>query len=410
MSIVIRQQPQKYTPAYNDMVYIVTSNNTAQDNFKYVCDVYVPSVSSVAGNHVARMAAPAHPTVGSGRFDISGIVRQYVDSDISKSGYGFQTCPNSYEKYFVTFGEQYGPSSGVTVYANLSTGTTKYAYNACLDFKRFQNYSYPNFILGSSTGTYLTDSPSTGVIREDVDYWAHMIQDVNSDVNDIEIKTYDSANTLLQTVTINNSHTTPSTNDDHRFLRINIGTNGLNNASLGSGVQPVIAASVVKYSFQTRSSIGGYTSEKRWFKINRDCTDHTEYHIHFLNEKGGFDSFTFIRASRTKSTITRSMFKKRYGTQGQYTWSYNKSDRSDVQFATVIKDKITVNSDWIDDNQSEWLRQLVESPEVYYDDGTDMFAITVLNAEFETKKAITDRLFNMVLEFEYSYHRYRQTW
>ena len=38
--MVINQSPPKFSPAYNEVVYVVHSDNTAQPNYKYICDHY----------------------------------------------------------------------------------------------------------------------------------------------------------------------------------------------------------------------------------------------------------------------------------------------------------------------------------------------------------------------------------
>ena len=41
MAITINQTPVLYTPTYNEMVYILSSTQTAQPRFKYLADVYI---------------------------------------------------------------------------------------------------------------------------------------------------------------------------------------------------------------------------------------------------------------------------------------------------------------------------------------------------------------------------------
>ena len=54
--ITVRQQPANLFPAYNDAVYMLSSSNVGQDNFKFVVDIYVGATK------VDRMLIPPHPT------------------------------------------------------------------------------------------------------------------------------------------------------------------------------------------------------------------------------------------------------------------------------------------------------------------------------------------------------------
>ena len=90
---------------------------------------------------------------------------------------------------------------------------------------------------------------------------------------------------------------------------------------------------------------------------------------------------------------------------------YSKSDRLKTNYNTTINDKITINSDWINEEQSILLEQLATSPIIYLERSpTDFIAINILNSSYEIKTYLTDRkLFNVTFEIEYSYSRYRQS-
>ena len=56
-----------------------------------------------------------------------------------------------------------------------------------------------------------------------------------------------------------------------------------------------------------------------------------------------------------------------------------------------------------------WLEELINSPEVYLDDSTyGLVSVNIMNSSFEFKQSVKDKLFNLEIEFEYSYDRYTQ--
>ena len=89
MATTISVTPPVYSPAYNDCVFVVTSDKKTQANFRYIADVYV------SGEFFIRLPLLPHPTYGSGAFNIGRIIETFVNSDISKTTYGFQQNLNS---------------------------------------------------------------------------------------------------------------------------------------------------------------------------------------------------------------------------------------------------------------------------------------------------------------------------
>lgn len=408
MSVTISQAPQLYSPGYNDLIFVVTSTNKTQSNFKYIADIYVGGVSTGI-----RLNNIPDPVYGSGVFNIGRIIENYINSDILKTTYGFQQNVNSYARYVVKFGEEYGPSSGTTVYPNLNTDQTRYAWNATVDFLPFQSYSSGDYIITSGTvGNFLTDQPSNIAIRDSEDAWLYGATDTSGTIFDARVRTYDSAGSLIQTVIVSNPYQdVASTN--YRFVRFGCGTNNLNlisSSGITSGAQPIITASVASYDVCFRKSNGTVITNLQTYTINNACTRNTTYRFHFLNQLGGFDSFTFIRGSNKTVEIKRSNYKRPSGAlTSASTYGYSKTDRGTVQYNTVLKDNIKVKSDWISEDISVWLEQLYSSPEIYYDDPSyGLVAVNVQNTKYEKKQAAQEKLFNWEIEFEPAYDRYRQ--
>ena len=73
---------------------------------------------------------------------------------------------------------------------------------------------------------------------------------------------------------------------------------------------------------------------------------------------------------------------------------------------------MTINSNWITEDDSIWLEELLTSPEVYVLGNTDTLGgastgyklpIIITDTTYEVKTAIRDRLFNLVVNFKYAY-------
>jgi hypothetical protein len=396
MAITVRQQPANLFPAYNDAVYIVTSSNVAQANFKFVADIYVNSVK------VDRMLIPPHPTELSGKVNVSPLLESRVSVDISADDNRILPNTNSYVQYQVKFGEAYG-SSGTVIYPNLTNISGKYLWNAVLDYPTFCNYSS-----GSYISNFLTENPliSDGIeLTVDDNAWLYWTN-YDLDTSYVKVTTYDSADTLIGTFKIDNKYSSS------RFLRMPTGPYNIlsiPDAQFTLGVQPILTGSESYYVIQTFNSSNVGRSKEVAYKIVENCTRYEKRRLQFLNELGGYDTFNFTLVSKETMDIERSIFKKDLGSYGSsYSFVNSPNDRAYSQYHTKIKDKVSIQSDWVTEDQLSWLEQLVTSPDVRLDDGLYLIPINITNTSFEKKKVVNEKLFNLQLEYTLSYDRYRQ--
>ena len=396
MAITVRQQPANLFPAYNDAVYIVTSSNVGQPNFKFVADIYVNSVK------VDRMLIPPHPTELSGKVNVSPLLESRVSVDINLSDNRILPNNNSNVEYTLKFGEAYG-SSGTVIYPNLTTVSGKYLWNAVLDYPDFCNYSSGDYI-----GNFLSEHPylNTGMeLMVDDNAWLYW-NNFNLDTTYVQVRTYNSANTLIGTFKIDNKYITS------RFLRIPTGPYNIlsiPDAQFTLGLQPIITGSVAYYTVQAFDSLDADISDRAQYNIVENCSRYEKRRLQFLNELGGYDTFNFTLVSKETMDIERSIFKKDLGSYGSsFSFVNSPNDRAYSQYHTRIKDKISIQSDWVTEEQLAWLEQLVTSPDVRLDDGLYLIPINITNTSFEKKKVVNEKLFNLQLEYTLSYDRYRQ--
>ena len=135
MAITVYNTPASYAPAYNQMIFTLSSNNSAQPNFRYIADIYVNGSSDYT-----RLEVGKNPANSYGTFDVSGIIQNFLSRDADDNTTTFKQCGNSIASYEVKFGEQYGASSGITNYTNL-TNRTGYCFNGIFNPNDFLNFS-----------------------------------------------------------------------------------------------------------------------------------------------------------------------------------------------------------------------------------------------------------------------------
>ena len=397
--MTITQYPSKFSPAYNELVYVVQSSNISQPNYKYICDIYAADGST----RLARIKRIPQPD-GYGLFDLHRILENYLSYDIEASTSGFTTNGKSYYGYIVKFGEEYGSDpSGPVQYLALITDSKRYIFNAIFDFPDYITYSQVDWLIASgSQKKFLTNAPLTQSVRPGTNAWLHFMTDTNV-IAKMVLKTYDHSGTLLNTYSLTNPGMDMSV-DGNRFLRV---PSGPNNA--GTAFSTVLNSSIGSYTLYLEDSGINIISETVTYRINTQITKYTWMRLHFLNKMGGFDSFDFRQLSRNTIDITRNNYKKYTGTESGGSWGYVSDERGYSQYDTVVKGKVLINSDWITDSEASWLEELFTSPAVFLEQpDNSLIAINIETNSYEIQKKNNDKVINIQVAFSYAYDQYRQ--
>lgn len=210
------------------------------------------------------------------------------------------------------------------------------------------------YTLGDSTKDFLTNYNSTykPVRLDDYETLSFMLSSTAS-VNMI-VETYNSSNSLI------NVYTTAITNPTYRRLDVGVGPmNLVNNGIPFWGSTGSSSTEVDSYFVTIKSTGGSSLSEIRKYKIDKTCTNYTKQRLVFLNRAGGWDYFNFTLDSKKSVTISRTEYEK------ILDWNYNIGDRGKSILAQKAESKMTLNSNWITENDSIWLEELLTSPEVF---------------------------------------------
>lgn len=402
MAITILQEPQKFTPAYNEQWFVASTTNQAQANFKFVVDiVFLGDVT-----YTRRIKRNIYPgSTNKLVIDVHRIIENYLTDDIDLNLDEVKKNGNSWKGYIIRIGEEYGTTP--TVYPNLAQSNIILAWNAAIGFEQFATYSSGTCLLGSSGSIFLTNSPSEQNVSIDEKGWLYMIQDPNGQTfSQAEVKTYN-GNTLVQTVLINNPYNAVSSSGDC-FLRMPAAPASLNlisGGSLNAGSQPIVDSNITSYTIRTLDTgiPNNGSSVTKTYNIVSNCSDHTKYRLHFLNRLGGFDSFSFIKGSQITDQINKANYKKPKGELTGNSFGYSISDRLKTQYQTEVKTTYQINSDWLTDAESEWLRELLSSPIIFWEKDNNLIAINITDVNYIAKKGLTDMTFNLVVNFETSY-------
>lgn len=382
MSINVISSTNTNQPAYNQMIFNVSSTNAGQTNFNFLADVYV------SGILVSRLTFPKQPGVNTIKIDTSPVMKNYITYDI-ENVYStiWAANTNSKASYYVQFGEVYDVSGTLTTYANLTrnpTSGSKYAYNSIFDFEEFTPSVLQNYTV--DTIGFLQNNPENITIKNGQDVFLSYY-----DPNQIVVETYITT-TGAAPIIIGTS----STGTNYGF---NLGIKWSNLSS--------IASQILVNGFYDISlyDIGGDPITTTRVTVESCFDKYDIYRLMWLNNMGGWESYNFDKVSIQNYGIDRKQFKK------PTPLGYDVNDRLKTNYNTTITESIHVTSNWITDDQAEWLQGLLTSPIVLLDKGNEIrIPINITDSNYEVRKYLNGRqLHNLGLTFEYSYNNYRQS-
>jgi hypothetical protein len=131
-----------------------------------------------------------------------------------------------------------------------------------------------------------------------------------------------------------------------------------------------------------------------------------------MNHLGMFDTARFDLASRLTMEVTRKSFTKRDYSLGATAVSYydanNKYVSSKIDYLNK-KDhsyKLTMNAPT--DAEYEWLNELIDSPQVYFEQDGYFYPVSIKNNNYEYSKYVNNRLRVFEVDIDINQTRYSQ--
>jgi hypothetical protein len=283
MATTIQSSPQLYTFSGNNLIWVFSSNQTAQPNFSFIVEVVLNSV--VIGTHEVFLEQNNYAKI-----DVQTIVDSaisYDDQTIDETiGGVIQTPPNLY----LNVKEKYG--SPATIQSTTATSTI-YLLKGTLPFEDFVNYDYTDFKVGTTAKRFLTDSP----LLTDFGTFGILIDDPSA---------------ILDTklvVTINGVNRDITYSNGSRLIFFNIN----NTTLLAAGfTQPQIDADS-RISFYVKNVDSGFNISETKTIYRVECSNFINK-LTFINRYSIPEQFVFRQHERYSYNATATSYEKRQGT------------------------------------------------------------------------------------------------
>lgn len=434
MAITLIDQPYQLTPYMQRLYFVMSSNNQSENGFKIKASVYDVFTGETYEYFLSR--EPSNRFI----FDLAPLVnlrRKEPTNNYHARGVIF-ALPNGdgWNSYNITFSEYwivagvlthneeadetfdyyvydaayqisngYKPNpdsvSTATRLTNFSMGAST-AYIQSVRYETTHTWQYADTFLGSVTGnkvyipSYTTDwglfqfphtdrfitETATQMVVEIYGTSGLLASGTRNLVNDpfICVPAYP-ANLLLD---IYNT-TLPNLNDYLTTWTCYV-------VYLDDGK----TAASVKYVF--------YNAEKYG---QNDCR-HDYVRIGFVNSRGGWDYFNFIKKNEQSWDFDRKQYVRALRSDYQYGFSggnkpFRTHERQLTDRIVLGKNKLTITSDWITENEYKFLRELMLSKEVSIIqlDGTSI-PVSIIDTSFTERRERNGKLYNVTLQLKYS--------
>lgn len=390
--ITLTQPSISILPAFNRINYQIVSTNATEVGFKYVVKVYNSANELITTAYYDSPADPADAV----EFDVSKFVS--TQFEYTKGFYETSTSSNStniIKGFYLKVYEYYQVAGEfVIVLASEVVSSTKYALAAAFPLLELDDwYDDVNLYNGVSNTTYKPLSAWDTIKVRETD--AQVFGFVNTGfLTNVELLvTYNNATTA--TYFIAKSGTTyPNVN----YFQITPLTYGGSIASIQLFVN-WNNGSARRYKFATL-----YTQE---------CGKFDPIRMAYLNKYGAFDFFNFDLVNKTTLSIEKKGYQRNYEGSIYQSGGVIVKNINPVYFTNETQ-VWKIISDYLNDAQSELIRELYSSPLVYMNLVNDNYIrpswipVKPTATSYEIKKTATDKLFNLELDLEFGLENNRQ--
>ena len=392
MAVTIYDEPQLISPAGNPLMFTFSSDETGQDNFSFIIEVYVNSAL-----HSTHQVFRQFGTLS--KFDCSGILASTLSSPLIVDGTLTTFYDSAINEYNIIVYEKYGATPAIQANASSST---RYAFNGSLRHQDWIVFDYQDHNADTNNSTtpitFLSDFPSGNKFFCGLEERMFLgIFCLDTGVN-LRVRLYNSSNTQIATDLV------ALTLSDLIVIDASPSTI-ISQTSITQGNFDA----AVYYTIEARpTGAGANLGASQAFRIDIDteCKRYETRRLHWLNKFGVWDSFTFSLVSIDSSTVQSYGYQREKGIWDGTSYTYPLYQGEKTTFAKTASDQLILNSDFIKQEVQQWLvRGLYESPVVYLEveDGTEFEPVNVTNSNYQFKTRRRDGLIQEQITIERTY-------
>ena len=253
---------------------------------------------------------------------------------------------------------------------------------------------------GNSLKGYLSKAPLTQYINTGQSAFLYYLSSDNN-VTKCNVASYDANGVSLQTGYFEISTT-------NKYAYVAVGTKDLttSSASIWTGATP---SNIIDGASYYDVTLEGTALQKtvRYY-IDAKCSKYEPIRLHWLNSLGGIDSFNFNAKSTEDTRIKRATYSQDEHTFTGTKWEYGKESRGTTDYHITTQDKLTVNTDYLTEEQSELMKDLFSSPIIFQELNGSLIAMSGKPKKISKQTSLNDKLMQYTFEMDYALTNNRQ--
>jgi hypothetical protein len=351
---------------------------------------------TLSGSNIGQTTLSSFTNSNIHYFQTGDTINVTQPSGTTNGVYTVIEVPNVYsiviDKDWVSGGPAY---SGTAVYADFAktifydvntTGSTgNVAWNGAVAHQNFMSYTSSTYVLSTinpDSRLFLTTVPDNYRVTPDNSMWLHYYnQSGTTRPNKLNVQTYDRQNVPLGLY----SYTNPLVGPVSLIEQVAVGPYNLTNFNpTGNTISGQSIANLfndVEYYdvWLTRNVLGTdlQISQKKRFYLNKSCFKYTNIEIYFLDRFGSFIPVNFQLQSVKSISVNKSSYDKYFGDLSGGRYQYASTDFGKVSLEVTEIEQIVANSDWLNESEVEFLREVYTSPVAYIKEKGQLWPIYI---------------------------------
>ena len=144
------------------------------------------------------------------------------------------------------------------------------------------------------------------------------------------------------------------------------------------------------------------------FRLIEDCGVFDPVRVSFLNQYGCKDYFTFTKRNTYTVEDQRSNYMQSLGSWNSATFSIDQMGRGLRTFSSSLKERMSMETDWLNDTESLYLKELFTSSHINLYYKGQWIPAVITSQVYDEKTVAREKLYRYTLEIEYSNQEKRQ--
>ena len=422
MALSVVSSPQTVNATTNNLPIVVTSPSMSMAQYRLVSEIYIP-----ARQNLPVTTIKTFPSASVAMIDIARICSNYLTYDTPMEITGSKTSTTNAAIFKVVMGEEYSdsPSGSIVAYnglggvgspaftasfsSSVANSTSSILLVPAVNEYSSQTYDWPESewsmdpasLPSGQQNPFLTNNPSyqtasfwnlSSALTSSNKRFSYDFETISlvtdqyyNGLSFVEAKVYNSAGSLVYS---NNSSFVPGGSTSVPLTHVGIGPANLSASMFPNSVNANSASAYIHNNNWSRITyeFEGISDNYNIAIVQASCSFYDQTidgssptlapdfikgrtRFAFINKYGVMDYYNVVNPVRKRSKISRKNYVK-----PQLPWTnvnttsgavFDGLKRGKDDYYTTYVDNFQVTTDYIDQETSDWLTELVESPAVW---------------------------------------------